>query len=589
MAPEKRRTSARLREPAPKRQATIKSPLAEKPAPNPPAKRKQPSPEPVQDPEQLLPTKLTDGPALPTLPKDYVSARPDAQWQSIAESGVFAAALLKSRQRWVSGCFFEKYWSKSTYKKKKDSTEADKAQAKDPRPPMTKVGTCKLIVEPHIFDITLFVVRETNPQNQSPVERQFVQYGPTSPAILPNTPQAQYASGSHTPLSTNKTPLQPATHQSSAKPLPTSTPVSRPPSTPLQSANPTPKPLPTVAPTIKQTSAQSRNKASTPQNSTPSRPPQPHNQPAPPSEPAKPASQTTDPVIHMLAQRASTDNALKQVMKIVASGQATQPQLEYFQRHIDELTAIVNARREEERRTAANTTPAHRPLPTTTPTTQHASANNRPVQHVGTYQQPHNQYHSVQRFGTPIAAARPSPQGYNTNHNLARSRPFVAAPQHVLIEFSINSTDRFLFPKNSILEYLPGGGGMLVSFLVVKKHSELLDSDSMEAKKQSKAKKAEEPAKDVDPKLQSKGGVKASESSTNSVSKEELEKEFYQPVTIRLEMPSDAGVFNVISRVVAQPSEVSKHMVSIAERCERASPVRLALRLPKEKLEPQTI
>src|SRR6201999_3885149 len=71
-------------------------------------------------------------------------------------------------------------------------------------------------------------------------------------------------------------------------------------------------------------------------------------------QPQKPASQTaTDPVIHLLAQRASTDNALKQVMKIVASGQANQQELEYFQRHIDELTAIVKARQEEERRKAS--------------------------------------------------------------------------------------------------------------------------------------------------------------------------------------------------------------------------------------------
>lgn len=585
MAPEKRRASARLREPTAKRHATTKSPLTEKPAPNPPAK--QPSPEILPDPEHLLPTKLIDGVALPTLPKNHISSRPDSQWMSIAESGVLALSLLKSRQRWVQGHFLEKYWSKSTYKKKKEVTETDKPQSKDPRPPMTKVGTCKLIAEPHIFDVTLFVVREVAPQPPAQAERPFLQYGPSSPAIQPTPQQSPYVQPStQSPISVNK----PQSTQASRAPptqLPqSSTPTTKPPSSQQSTTtSQASKRQTNVTPASKSSSQnlpQPRPKnGSHVQNSNPSRPPVGQ-------QSQKPASQTaTDPVIHMLAQRASTDNALKQVMKIVASGQANQAELEYFQRHIDELTAIVKARQEEERRKAIQAeqnVQVQRPVSDSKSTMSVGTfGSGKPFHHAPT------QYQSPQRFGTPIAAARPSPQMFTPNIHQARPKPFVPTPLHVLIEFSINSTDRFLFPRNSILEFLPNGA-LLVSFLVVKKPSQLIETENSESKKPSKSKKTDESGKSAAP-VDVNGTTKASKKSSEdklSSGKESLEKEFYQPVTIRFETPSDPGVFNVLSRVVAPVEDVRKHMVSVAERCERASFVQLALRLPKEKLDPQT-
>jgi hypothetical protein len=52
-----------------------------------------------------------------------------------------------------------------------------------------------------------------------------------------------------------------------------------------------------------------------------------------------------DPVIPMLAKSASSDPELKALMKVVASGNATQDQLRVFQGHIDEVTKIINERR----------------------------------------------------------------------------------------------------------------------------------------------------------------------------------------------------------------------------------------------------
>jgi len=44
-------------------------------------------------------------------------------------------------------------------------------------------------------------------------------------------------------------------------------------------------------------------------------------------------------------------------------------------------------------------------------------------------------------------------------------------------------------------------------------------------------------------------------------------------------------VFGVLARVVAPYEDVKKHMVGIAQRCAKVEDVKLALRLPREKVE----
>jgi len=199
--------------------------------------------------------------------------------------------------------------------------------------------------------------------------------------------------------------------------------------------------------------------------------------------------------------------------------------------------------------------------------------NPRPV-----HQQQNIHYQPAARFATPIAAG-PSRPVFTPQNAQPRNKPFIPPPLHVLIEFSINSTDRFLFPKNSILEFLPNGT-LLASFLVVKKPSQITDLDITETKKTIKAKKAEELEK-----LQSLPMVKPSKGKKGAkeAEKEPPEKEYYEPVTVRFESPSDQAVFNVLARVVAPPDEVTKYMIGVAERCERAPLVKLALQLPNDK------
>src|SRR5215469_14720874 len=212
---EKRRASERLKEePASKRR--VSTPKIERPKPK---ATPIPTPEtPVkEDIVVILPTKVAEGKPLPTLKEPQPNTLSDSEYQSIAESGVLAASVARSRQKWLHDGFFEKYWSKAVYRSKKNMTEDEKkaeaegkAQTKVPRPTMTKSGTCKLIVEPHVFDVTLYTVKDPAPQTQ-----QFVPYGP--PYASPATPAPTYNSSPfrHSPLQqASSTPSQQATSRS---------------------------------------------------------------------------------------------------------------------------------------------------------------------------------------------------------------------------------------------------------------------------------------------------------------------------------------------------------------------------------------
>jgi len=165
-------------------------------------------------------------------------------------------------------------------------------------------------------------------------------------------------------------------------------------------------------------------------------------------------------------------------------------------------------------------------------------------------------------------------QRYYAPNSIVKPRPVAAipAPLHVLLEFAQNTTDRFLFPRNSILEYGPGGTSLLATFLVVKNVSDTTDDQIAEGKKaQSSKKKDAKTEKVADEK---KDG--------------EEENQVYQPITIRLESASDPSVLNIFSRVVAPADEVRKYMIGVAAKCQRADTMKLAMRLPRESKDAPT-
>lgn len=253
---------------------------------------------------------------------------------------------------------------------------------------MSKVGQVVITVEPHVFEATMYIVKDPKPPPPPPTFRPVIQYGPPN-GVMPPPPTPSIAAGTppqtpvqpsaQTPmLATAELATQPQMLQSAAA-QDTS---SRPPS----SAAAAPAPRPPVshrespsAPTPQ--SAQRHVTLGTPTSSQP--PSQPHSQPPPPplqspvpsgaatptpmnhGPPAAkppgtplaapmarpgmngaPAAATagkpapgTDPIILTLAEKAGEDPHLRDLMKRVAQGDAAKHELERFQSIIDEITA----------------------------------------------------------------------------------------------------------------------------------------------------------------------------------------------------------------------------------------------------------
>lgn len=427
----------------------------------------------------------------------------------LLDSGVLAASLERSKEKWLNDGIFDKYWTKPS--KKKNQAEIQNP----PKDTMLKLGTCTITIEPHAFEATLYTVREPQvtflpPMGLAPPRSLLPQYGapaaqlpplygslraPTQPAVP--TPPPTFATQSSSSFS----------RESALQQRPVMNPRSGPPST-----NATPIPGQGPLGPVNGMTAQ-----------------------APPQS-SKPNPPSPDPVIQMLATKAATDHNLKALMRVVASGKASQAELRIFQGHIDELNAILQARSHTNRPLAPSHLAASSSDPQRTPSTDpyHAPSG----QHV-----PRDTNGKGFTLPLPVAKVKAEPFPNYYSEPLPPVRPKGQPPikpdvTAVVFEFSAGSGDRYLFPKHSVLEYLPGGTRVIASFLVVRKGSA---SDSGA----------------YDPKL-----------------------DYYQPVTINFSTPH-ARLLEPLARVVAPLEEVRKHMDDIMDRMPRAREVHLALRLPR--------
>lgn len=192
------------------------------------------------------------------------------------------------------------------------------------------------------------------------------------------------------------------------------------------------------------------------------------------------------------------------------------------------------------------------------------------------------------------------------------------------------SGDRYLFPEYTILDWMPGGNTVLASFLVVRKvdpntpfpletATEIANSrakgKSTKSKKSDKKKKddkgKEEPKLNPDPSTatdtkpttesdkptesQDKPTTTDPNTNTNNPDsipkedkKEPTQKEYYQPVTFRITSPNPK-VLEPLARVVKPADEVRKYMNEIMDRAERAPDGFLAVRLPREGSQHETV
>lgn len=245
---------------------------------------------------------------------------------------------------------------------------------------------------------------------------------------------------------------------------------------------------------------------------------------APPPPPAAPApvKQSPDPVIQMLASRASSDPELKALMKIVATGNANQEQLRIFQRHIDELTAMINANKAQANSQTNSPAPPQQHVPSRPSSTAPAI---KP--HPATTQ-PHAPLYPMPQQHPQYPHQPPPPPRYP-------SYPIV-------LEFQGPgaSPDRFRFPEYTILEFL-NSYKMLASFLVIRK------------------------GKDISPQL-------------------DPDTDYYEPVTMTISVSEGRSptrdVLQFITRCVKPADQVRTYMTEKIEKCTRAPMRHLAFRLP---------
>lgn len=248
-----------------------------------------------------LPNKIKENKPLPTVEEPQPLNLPAEEYQSVYKSGVLAASLQRSRQKWLSEGIFEKYWTKPGKKK----NQVDVAN-NPPTNSMVKAGQCRLMVEPHSFEITLYHIKGTAPVPLREQPRPHLQYGP------PN--------GQFTPQSQPYPPRQPPPPIAQ-----TTNPSSPSPYQPYQAHARTPTHTASSPAT-----AQNGTAPGTPSSQSSVQPPQ-------------------DPVIQMLASRASSDPTLKGLMRTVAQGNASPEDLHLFQSHINELNAIIEKRKQAEK------------------------------------------------------------------------------------------------------------------------------------------------------------------------------------------------------------------------------------------------
>jgi hypothetical protein len=404
---------------------------------------------------------------------------------------------------WLSEGIFERYWTKKY--KKKGQIEVNNP----PKESMSKVGLCTVVVEPHVFETTVFIVREAQPQIDSTIQQPKSSQGLSDAA---KASQAEQPAATSTQSSGVKSAVPKDTISDSA-PEPASQKASV--STPTASRDP---------------KDQSSVSLESPQQKLPMTPQHTRTGSRSQEQP-KPTQSNQDPVIHMLAQRAVSDPSLRTLMRRVADGEASQYELKIFQNHIEELKAQQRAKRIVQRPLAPSTTgPSAASSSSAQPNPSLSNGRSSASDHLASAPimprptlrpppAPPGQTIKIEIVQRPSVQSSTSTSKSSTNH-------FKGEIIAVALEFSAGSGDRFLFPKYSILEYKAGGTEVIASFLVLR------------------------------------NGIASPDHSYDP------RKEYYQPVTIRMSA-HHPRVLEPLARTVASPDKVKDYMNNIMDRAHR--------------------
>ncbi|KAI4179256.1 MAG: hypothetical protein L6R41_007948 [Letrouitia leprolyta] len=506
------------------------------PPPPPPAPKKLARKEPANLTKEEISGRSKETLGLPIQAEKQGTALSDEHYQTVAErsvdlsadsgsdtdyiSGILAASIQQSRQKWAAEGIFDRYWARPSRKK---------GQAEPPNPAketMAKIGTCSIIIEPHVFEATLYSVKEVQsvfvPSQLPPPPPP----PPPNPAYNPYQDHNTYQTQAHTSYNHGTLPQYHQQYQPASSNLT----------------------LPPFREGFGQFSSQgppSYHKPIAPSREIHPTGPR-ENIPPPNAGPATTTAESekpTDPVIQMLATRAASDHNLKALMKVVASGHATQEQLREFQDHIDELNSLIKSREsviqsrsENHPRPPPPPSPVQTGPPAPSPSPLHqqpAPASSIPYTPQPQTPRPVKIEAQPQTHQFPHVAQPPKSKA-------TMSVPYRPENFSIVFDLCLNG-DRFTFPRNSILEYLPGGTQVIASFLVIRK-----------------------------------GSAAATLGEYNKTTT------YYQPVTIRLSS-SNPKYLEPLARAVAAPEEVRKYMNGVFDKMSPAKSAFLMTRLPKAK------
>ena len=369
---------------------------------------------------------------------------------------------------------------------------------------MSKLGICSMFIEPHVFEVSLYSVR--TPSAAPPINQYHSQLPP--PIVSPPIP-----------VPTPHRPPQPPIAASGAL-SPSSDPFARVPQQSDSSQSSRHEPFERRAGENTPHDAQKdRGYVAASARGT--------GEPTVNGTDRRDSGASTDPVIQMLAARASTDHELKSLMKVVAQGNASSTELRTFQKHIDELHVIISLQNESSReQSAANPDSALKPAELSRPKSKEGGMN-RPLQPAGP---------------PPMTVKLESPSNFYSHSPLqAKPKASSALKQEITaIAFDINggTGDRYLIPKDSVVEYFAGNTQALVSFLVLRKGSEAA------------------------------GG------------KYQPDTTYHQKVTMRLSC-HHSRILEPLRRVVAPVEEARRQMATVMRQTTPADSVYLATRLPR--------
>lgn len=417
---------------------------------------------------------------------------------SVKESFALSHSLAQSRNRWLSGAMFTKFWTRPPRGRKLAEGEVNA------REKMTKLCECLMAIGPHIFDVKLFIVKDESKEDgdKASVEPEDKSQAPLEGAKEPTEneqpPQPQEQDAQQEQNSDVK--LEPAPTEvvpRPASPQPASPPPAREPTppepnppepTPPAPASPEPVPEqtqvnhnPDLDPALTGASNPTGKPESTPVNTgnvprdtTPPPPTDPSlpadaaspNQPQDSQLPRSPtptaASVASNPnnmaTIMKLQAIARIDRSLNSLMKIVASGNATPEQITAFQGYINGARAMEL---EDIPRFFKPVPDPDGPLgldPT--------GKGKGKLKKDGGLRKPGKprgrtagKYQKKTKDGEPKKKDPNKPKNSYIPKKLQKKVTIV-------FEFKDNPADRYIVPKNSIIEILPTNE-VLISFLLL--------------------------------------------------------------------------------------------------------------------------